>query len=177
MKLKKLEKILLILCIISVVASVGYYVKSGYRTYSISEEDNSGKPRINVKVTGEVKNPGTYRLDSDSRACDAIYAAGGITNNADIEKVTLDAILTNNMEVYVPEAMHLEYDGAPVVNINKADAEMLALVPGIGEELAERIIAYRTAYGPFSSVDEITYVKGIGDKNFEKIKDYIKTEE
>ena len=51
------------------------------------------------------------------------------------------------------------------------------LVPGIGETLASRIIEYRRIYGSFSNISEITRVRGVGEKTFKKIKDYIKTED
>lgn len=59
------------------------------------------------------------------------------------------------------------------VNINTATAYQLTLLPGIGNTLAERIIAYRTENGSFSSVEDILNVSGIGDKKLEQIRDYI----
>ncbi len=59
------------------------------------------------------------------------------------------------------------------VNINTADKEMLILLPGIGPVAAEAILAYRKDNGNFKSVDELTKVKGIGDKTLEKLKPYL----
>ena len=59
------------------------------------------------------------------------------------------------------------------ININTASADELSILPGLGTEISERIIAYRQKHGPFLSIDEITNVDGIGDKKFEAIKDYI----
>ena len=58
------------------------------------------------------------------------------------------------------------------VNINTASKKELDALPGIGETLAQRIIDYRSANGPFSTVDELTKVKGIGAKTLEKLKPY-----
>ena len=59
------------------------------------------------------------------------------------------------------------------VNINTATAYQLTLLPGIGDTLAERIIAYRMENGTFSSVEDILNVSGIGEKKLEQIRDYI----
>lgn len=59
------------------------------------------------------------------------------------------------------------------VNINTADKEMLILLPGIGPVAAEAILTYRKDNGNFKSVDELTKVKGIGDKTLEKLKPYL----
>jgi comEA protein len=58
------------------------------------------------------------------------------------------------------------------ININTASAKELDALPGIGEVLAQRIIDYRNANGPFQSVDDLVKVKGIGEKTLEKIKPY-----
>jgi len=59
------------------------------------------------------------------------------------------------------------------VNINTADAETLTALPGIGQVLAERILAYRAQNGPFRAVEEITNVEGIGEKKAEAILELI----
>ena len=59
------------------------------------------------------------------------------------------------------------------VDINSADAAALATLDGVGEAKAEAIIAYRSANGPFKSVEELANVKGIGDKIIEANRDRI----
>jgi competence protein ComEA len=59
------------------------------------------------------------------------------------------------------------------VNINTADKETLVLLPGVGPVMAEAILAYRKDNGNFKSVDELTKVKGIGDKTLEKLKPFL----
>lgn len=60
------------------------------------------------------------------------------------------------------------------VDINTADKEMLTLLPGIGPVTADAIIAYRKTNGNFKSIDELTKVKGIGEKTLVKIKPFLK---
>ena len=62
---------------------------------------------------------------------------------------------------------------APAVNINTADVSQLVSLNGIGQSKAEAIIAYRSSYGPFQSVDELTAVKGIGESLVNKNRDQI----
>jgi len=59
------------------------------------------------------------------------------------------------------------------VNINTADKETLVLLPGVGPVMAEAILAYRKDNGNFKSIDELTKVKGIGDKTLEKLKPFL----
>lgn len=59
------------------------------------------------------------------------------------------------------------------VNINTADADTLTALPGIGQVLAERILAYRQQNGPFRVIEEITKVEGIGEKKAEAILELI----
>jgi comEA protein len=62
------------------------------------------------------------------------------------------------------------------IDINKASAEELTQIKGIGEKYAERIIEFREKNGNFTRIEDIKKVKGIGDKKFESIKDYISVE-
>jgi competence protein ComEA len=59
------------------------------------------------------------------------------------------------------------------VNLNQADVQKIAAVKGLGPKKAEAIIAYRKANGKFKSIDDLTKVKGIGDKRLAKIKQYL----
>ncbi len=63
------------------------------------------------------------------------------------------------------------------VDLNTADKRALKTVKGIGEALAERIIAYRQENGPYSSVDDLRRVPGITRSRYERIRDAVTTGE
>ena len=67
-------------------------------------------------------------------------------------------------------------DPAPLVDVNTASLEELDTLHGIGPALAQRIIDYRTANGPFQTTAEIQDVRGIGAGIYAKIKDSITVE-
>lgn len=62
------------------------------------------------------------------------------------------------------------------ININEVDAATLQQLPGIGPTLASRIIEYRSEHGPFTQIEDLMKVKGIGTKMFEKISKIISAE-
>jgi len=63
-----------------------------------------------------------------------------------------------------------------VVNVNAATAEELSLLPGVGPAKAQAIIRYRTEHGAFKRVEDLSQVKGIGDKQLEKIRPHVALE-
>ncbi len=73
----------------------------------------------------------------------------------------------------VPEAAVQQPDQNGLISINAAGSAELQEIPGIGEKKAQAIIDYRNANGPFKSVNDLTNVKGIGDKMLEKMKPHI----
>jgi len=62
-----------------------------------------------------------------------------------------------------------------VININTASASELEALPGVGAKTAARIVEYRQKNGPFKKVEELMNVRGIGEKNFLKLKAQIST--
>ena len=75
-------------------------------------------------------------------------------------------------------AIAAEPSAAPagVVNINTAEASQLALLPRVGEKVAQRIVEYRTEHGPFKKATDLMQVKGIGAKTFEGLSPYVTIE-
>lgn len=63
------------------------------------------------------------------------------------------------------------------IDINTATMEQLQLLPGVGAVTAQRIIDYRTEHNGFTAIEELMEIKGIGEKTFEKMKQYVKVEQ
>ena len=124
-----------------------------------------------VDVAGAVVLRGVYHLRPGSRVQDAVKAAGGLAADANSDAVNLAAPVTDGQRVYVPHlgevAPPVGEPGSPTsapgpVNINTATAEQLDRLPGVGPATSAAIIAHRTRYGPFTSVDGLADVRGIG---------------
>ena len=71
----------------------------------------------------------------------------------------------------IPSVGLTESEGA--IDINQAPVEELCKLEGIDTVKASAIVAYRESHGPFTSIEDIKHVKGIGDKTFESIKELI----
>lgn len=128
-----------------------------------------------VHVAGAVAAPGVYELPMGSRVRDAIAAAGGPAEGADLDSLNLAALLSDGEKVHVPKAGEAAgSDGAGAaqgkLNLNSATARQLETLPGIGPVLAERIVAYRQMKGRFTSIRQLLEVEGIGAKKYEAIK-------
>lgn len=134
-------------------------------------EKEAEKKLLCVHVCGEVKQPGMYQLESDSRVADAIEAAGGFTKTAREASVNLARFLKDGEQLYVCSMNEEAKDDR--VNINLASKEELMQLPGIGESKAEAILAYRNLYGNFISIEDLTKIEGIKDGVLQKIKDKI----
>lgn len=163
---------------------------------ALETTEQSRVKTINVHVTGAVTKPGVYELAADDRIIDAVNKAVPL-GDADLHSLKLAAKIIDGQDIYVPfktDQDVLAADGSQptgnpgayrsgglpagsaagsLVNINIADAAQLDTLPGIGSSLAQRIIQYRETNGPFKSIEDLKDVSGIGDKNFENLKDRI----
>ena len=175
---EKIEKLTALVLALAIAASVGMYIKRQNIDVTAEISTPESKQRFAVTVDGEVEKPGTYSVAEGSRTCDVIYAAGGVTHNADADLIDFDAIVVADTHIHVPSIHSDEIpDVTPVININTADTDELMIIPGIGEVTAQRIVDYRDVNGDFSDISDIMNVRGIGKKKFELIKDYIITSE
>lgn len=178
-------------CILTSIAAE-YFVKDDYDVQPvnaekvITEKNEKDTGTIKVYVSGAVKNPGIYDIKINSRASDAVEAAGGFTENANPEKVNLAKKLKDGNQVNVPslkvkklrENNLQNQESAPtsaertdnrLVNINTAGIEELDTLPGVGSATAQKIIDYRQIK-PFQKIEDIMNVTGIGEAKFAKMK-------
>ncbi|MCR5502582.1 MAG: helix-hairpin-helix domain-containing protein [Lachnospiraceae bacterium] len=150
---------------------------------------------IFVHVCGEVLMPAVYELPEGSRLYEAVNEAGGFAEDAAKDYLNLAGILSDGQRVYVPSLSDIEEGKVPPeaaeapadpgkgtgksegpagkVDLNRAGAEELMGLPGIGSAKASAIIAYREEKGPFSSIEEVMKVEGIKEGMFRRIKDLI----
>ena len=133
---------------------------------------------LKVYVTGAVRDPGVYALEQGSRLVQAIEAAGGATEEADLSAVNLAARMTDEQHWHIPklgEVVRPPSTEAPAaskkVDINSASVELLKSLPNIGDVRAQAIVSYREANGPYSSVEALLEVTGIGPATLEAIRD------
>ena len=156
-----------------------------------------------VQASGAVARPGVYRLAPGARVDDVVRQAGGLTSDADADRVNLAAPVADGERVWVPRKGETEppevvagtgggggsgagggtiAGGKPgagpgtvaVVDLNAATAEQLDTLPGVGPATATAILAYREEQGPFSSVDELLEVRGIGDAKLEQLRPLVR---
>lgn len=130
-----------------------------------------------VYVSGEVAKPGIVRLARGARVVDAVEEAGGMTGEADPNALNLARILSDGEHIVLTrpgEAVPPVAEGAPSsgpVSLSLASAEQLEQLPGIGPSLARRIIDYRDANGPFSTMEDLLNVSGIGESKLAALTD------
>lgn len=133
-----------------------------------------------VHVAGAVARPGLYTLASGGRVADAIEAAGGAGAKADLDLLNLAAPLSDGMKIEVPvrgadppTAAAAPSSSPGPVSLNAADGQQLETIPGVGPVTAAAILAYRDEAGPFTSVEQLMEVSGIGPATLESIRPYV----
>lgn len=158
--------------------------------------------RIAVHVVGAVRNPGVFHLEPGSRGDDALRAAGGAADNADVRRVNLAAPVRDGEQLYIPrvgervtpviaspaatspdattsspgpsDASSSRTTVPLIVDLNRAMADDLDRLPGVGPSTAKAIIDHRTRNGPFASVDDLLAVRGIGPAKLAEIRKWVR---
>ena len=116
-----------------------------------------------VHVSGAVRNPGLVSLPIPARIADAVEAAGGASDEADIGALNLAGPLRDGEQIVVPAYGGPRDPDDGGVDLNRATRTQLAELNGIGPVLAERIVAYREEHGPFEAIEDLLDVPGIGE--------------
>ena len=201
--LTKNQKIIIFIIIIIISIGMLYFIYSKNQikettsiedeiliSNSTEKEESEKQEQVIIHITGSVKNPGIVKLKEGSRIEDAIEAAGGLTENADITNVNLAYVLDDGIKIKIPSVTdediedeviseniveeNNETSKGNIVNINKATESELQELPGIGSSLASKIIEYRNQNGKFNNIEDIKNVNGIGESKYSSIKDLIK---
>lgn len=202
-----------------------YYFKSSIKEDEVNDvslelESKQDQEYIYIDIRGEIKKPGVYKILKDKRVIDAISISGGLTNDADTSVNNLSMQLKDEMVIIIyskqevkdfikiKEVEQLKEDNctkgqnnikndscitqdkkeikvntkekdnkkeevvSSIININTASVEELTTLKGIGEKKTQKIIEYRTKT-PFKTKEQIMEVSGIGESLYNKIKDNI----
>lgn len=142
-----------------------------------------GQPaeQVVVSVVGQVANPGLITLTQGARVADALAVAQPHPE-ADLLVLNQAQLLVDGQQILVtlPGDPHAPPPpGSPgavsagVISLNSATAAELTALPGVGEATAAAIVAHREASGPFTSLEQLMDVKGIGPAKFASLKDLV----
>ncbi len=144
---------------------------------------------IYVDIDGAVNNPGVFMVPSGTRLFTLIDVAGGLKEDADTRNINRADEVKDRQKIYIPEINEIyipepdvseNYESSSEagslndskININTASQSQLETLPGIGEVLAQRIIAYRNEK-MFSTIEEVMNVSGIANAKYDALKDLI----
>jgi competence protein ComEA len=183
-----------VLSAIAAIVTIGIVVRSLDQRAAppIVIQDPLQDMEIVVVVEGAVATPGVYRLPADARYQDAITAAGGASEQADLAMVNMARRIRDEDRITIPmrgvggmtspavvpgDATLIDPSGTTGgVNLNTATTSELESLPGIGPVLAQRIVEARTTNGPFESVDDLALVQGVSRKLVDDLRPLVMVE-
>lgn len=163
-------------------------------TVQISKVETSLNDKVTIYISGEVKNPGVVELKYDARLADGVDLCGGLTEDANLNGINLAMKIKDEGHYIIPKVgeetkdtvvndneyrnenntlNEPESNNDNKININTADLSELDSLPGFGQVIAQKIIEYRQEHTKFNSIEELMNIKGIGEKKFNNVKDYI----
>lgn len=194
-ELTKNQKIFIIIFLLIIVAVLGYTIWNFTKDNSNETEiddlmintntenitntldtqaTTAPSEKIIIYIIGCVKTPGVYELDVDSRVSNAVDAAGGLLETADLTKINLaykledgqkitipsindktdedstyEDFITDSSENTISQTNSTSVQKSSIVNINSATQTELETLPGIGPSIASKIISYRNENGKF----------------------------
>ncbi|WP_319449041.1 MULTISPECIES: ComEA family DNA-binding protein [unclassified Mycobacterium] len=159
----------------------------------------AAQTQVVVSVVGLVREPGLVTLGPEARIADALDAAGGALDGADLTGLNMARRVADGEQLVVglaaapgaPPAMGSSVStppgGAPAtpgvgqpssapdapIDLNAATVEQLDALPGVGPVTASAIVAWRTTNGRFANVDQLGEVDGIGPARLEKLRELV----
>lgn len=151
-------------------AALGQPAPAAQSAITISGPGVSAPTSVTAYILGDVATPGVYTLAAGARVQELVAAAGGALSDADLTRVDLAAHVADGQEIYVPqigETIPLTLGGK--ININVASAADLHHALGLRQDIAERIVAYRVAHGPFTAVSQLLLVP-VSRATYDRIK-------
>jgi competence protein ComEA len=200
--------------VVVALAAIGWFLQSGRGSSRPLEETlptasavpapaPSTLPPTTVARTlvahaaGAVVAPGVYELETGSRVADLIDAAGGLTSDADADRLNLAGPLADGTRLFVPRvgqpvpdeidtgagpasdpedqgSLPAGEDAPGLVDLNRADVAELDTLPGVGPTTAQAIVDHRSEHGPFTSVDDLIDVRGIGEAKLAQLRDLVR---
>jgi competence protein ComEA len=123
--------------------------------------------KLVVHVVGDVKRSGLVQLPTGARVSDALEAAGGLKPGARLGPVNLAREVVDGEQIIFGRHAAAALSTTPgLLNLNSASVDDFEALPGIGPVLAQRIVTWRDANGPFTAVEELREVSGIGDSTY-----------
>ena len=130
-----------------------------------------------MEVTGKVAHPGVYSFPKPPTLGEVWTRAGAAGTPPDPDKTIasgsrVEVTPDGGDRLAAMSGAQLLTLGLPI-DLNRATAEDLAAIPGLGPALAQRIIDYRQAHGPFKKIEDLREVSGIGPQNLQKLKPFL----
>jgi len=159
--------------------------------------------RVVVHAAGAVAEPGVHEVAAGARVADVLAAAGGSTPDADLDRVNLAAAVSDGQRLYVPRRGEAGSPvvagdagggggsgatgdgvtggstgaggagGAGPIDLNTAGVAQLDTLPGVGPSTASAIVEHREANGPFTSIEQLLDVRGIGPSKLDALRDLV----
>jgi competence protein ComEA len=174
------QKILFVLALLILAL---LYFKFYFHSSSLPEEMYK---EVVVEIRGEVQKPGFYIFKTPPMLIEAVEKAGGFKESARFDEAQSAEVLETGTSLNVSKESPREVKiklgrmDAPKLlafsiplDLNRVSMEDLCFVPGIGESLAHEIVSYRERRKGFHSLGELKNVKGIGEKKWKDLTEFL----
>ena len=174
-----IQLVLLLLCLIVLGAGVAVLLlQPSPGRIEVALPTATPRPELKVFVNGAVNRPGVYSVQLGDRLEDVLAMAGGLTGEADPQRVNPSLRASDESHFYIPSVGEQvdasgETQAEARLDINTASAEELQTLPGIGPGRAADIIEYRNTEGPFARGEDLLLVPGLGPRTVDGLLDFV----